>query len=358
MLTLVSGCVVQQTSRIIEGQVALAPLDREKVASTFAPPDWGPRADGTSSALVPGPPPVALSGAPGGGRTSDGSIKRVADDEMKAIVPAPPVIPPAAGEYPLDLATALKLADVANPTIGRARTVILEALAGQLAARTLLLPSLNSGGNYHGQNGALQRPTGRIELISEQSLYLGAGAGAVGSGTPAIPGVNILAPLTDAWFEPLAAHQRVEASRSLARATENDILMDVAVLYLELIRHDTLLETDRLSEFQAFQIVQAISEFAITGQGRQADFDRAKAEWRYRRGCPEGRGRCGDCDSSAGAPTESRSVGPAPAGRRPAGPARPRRARYVPGTVDPGGDPPAAGDGGPRCRDRRGRGPG
>jgi outer membrane protein TolC len=279
LLAMAAGCAVPQTSRIIEGRPAIAPIVRDGVASTFAPPEWSSRDVGPAPSLVPGPSPVALAS----GRTSDESVKRVADDELKATVPAPPVIPPAAGEYPLDLATALKLADVANPTIGRARTVILEALAGQLAARTLLLPSLNSGGNYHGQNGALQRPTGKIELISEQSLYLGAGAGAVGSGTPAIPGVSILTPLTDAWFEPLAAHQRVDASRSLARATENDILMDVAVLHLELIRHFTLLETDRLSEFQAFQIVQAISEFAITGQGRQADFDRAKAQWRYRR---------------------------------------------------------------------------
>ena len=95
--------------------------------------------------------------------------------------------------------------------------------------------------------------------------------------------VNILTPLTDAWFEPLVAQQRVDATRFLARATENDVLLEVATLQLELIRHFTLLEADRLSEFQAFQIVQAISEYTITGQGRKADFDRAKAEWRYRR---------------------------------------------------------------------------
>jgi outer membrane protein TolC len=311
LLGLVSGCAVQQTPRLIEGQVALVPRELDAIRNTFAPPDWSSLTGGLESTRVPqspamasvasnrsappsttvlpgGPvnaaaPAAALAGSASGTRSSDESIKRVADVELNAVVPAPPVIPPPAGEHPLDLATALRLADVANPTIGRARTVILEALAGQLAARTLLLPSLNSGGNYHGQNGALQRPTGKIELLSEQSLYLGAGAGAVGSGTPSIPGVNIFTPLTDAWFEPLAAHRRVEATRFIARATENDILMDVAVLYLQLIRHYTMLETSRLSEFQAFQIVLAIREYAITGQGRKADFERAKAEWRYRR---------------------------------------------------------------------------
>jgi outer membrane protein TolC len=307
-LALISGCAVQRAPRAIEGQ---APLDPDRVRSTFTPPDWGSRTGGPEPSRVPQPssmaspessgaaPPsttvipggqvdaaqsaVASAGSASGTRTTDKVVKRIADDEMNAIVPAPPVIPPPSGEYPLDLATALRLADVANPTINRARTVILEALAQQLTARTLLVPSLNAGANYHGQNGALQRPSGKILLLSEQSLYFGAGAAAIGSGTVAIPGVSLFAALTDAWFEPLAAQQRVAASRLLAQATENDVLMDVAVLHLDLIRHYTLLETDRLSESQAYEIVQMIGAFAVTGQGRKADFDRAKAEWRYRR---------------------------------------------------------------------------
>jgi outer membrane protein TolC len=208
---------------------------------------------------------------------------RELDPTTATPVPAPPAIPPPSGEYPIDLATALRLADVANPTIGKARSVVLEALAQQLTARTLLVPSLNGGVNYHGHNGVLQRPSGNMLLVSEQSLYIGAGSYAYGSGTVTIPGVTILTPLTDAWFEPLAARQRVAASRFLVKATENEILMEVAVLHLELIRHFTLLEAHRLSESQAYQIVQAIGQYAVTGQGRQADYDRAKAEWRYRR---------------------------------------------------------------------------
>ena len=205
-LALISGCAVQRTLRVVEGQAALAPLDPGRVRSTFTPPDWGSRTGGAKPLSVPQPSSMASPESSGAAPPSttvipgrqvypeppavasrrdrpdpapDEQVKRVADEEMNAIVPSPPVIPPPSGEYPLDLATALRLADVANPTIGRARTVILDALAQQLTARTLLVPSLNGGGNYHGHNGALQRPTGKIELISEQSLYLGAGAGAV-----------------------------------------------------------------------------------------------------------------------------------------------------------------------------------
>ena len=198
-------------------------------------------------------------------------------------IPAALVTPPAQGVYPIDLATALRLADMVNPTINRSRTVVLDALAQQLAARTLLVPSLNFGANYHGHNGALQRSSGKIIDVSLQSLYVGAGAGAYIQSPPLIPGVNILTPLTDAIYQPLVARQRVTASRFNVRATENDILVDVAVLQIELMRHYALLETHRLSEAQAYQVVRAIEQYAITGEGRQSDYDRARAEWRYRR---------------------------------------------------------------------------
>ena len=46
----------------------------------------------------------------------------------------------------IDLGAALRLAGIDNPTINLARERTQEALAGQLAARTLLLPSINAGG--------------------------------------------------------------------------------------------------------------------------------------------------------------------------------------------------------------------
>ena len=72
--------------------------------------------------------------------------------------------------------------------------MILEALALQLSARTLLLPSLNAGASYHGHNGLLQRSSGKMIDVSLQSLYLGAGANTVVAGTVNIPGVSIYQP--------------------------------------------------------------------------------------------------------------------------------------------------------------------
>ena len=302
------GCITDRAPRLLDGEAALEQMGIAKptgAAPAVAPvstpsganPDASPKtAAGAAAASGGHPAPstdspgrvviaaarrVSADGEDLGSHTSDPEVRRAADKEQ---VPIPVVTPPPSGVYAIDLATALRLADRVNPTINRARSVVLErSRLPSLTARTLLVPSLNGGLTYHGHNGDLQRSSGKIISVSEQSLYLGAGAATVAAETVKIPGVNILTPLTDAWFEPLVAHQRVLASRFSVRATENDILMEVAVYYLELIRHNVLLEANRLSEVQAYQIVQTTQQYAIIGQGRQADADRAKAEWRDRR---------------------------------------------------------------------------
>jgi len=299
-LVLIAGCVADQTPRLIETAYPLSPNEpRRRTGSDPAQVDPGgaskPASTGTSPEVssstrkplplalpVNGPARPATPSFPRGRMRQDTDVKTVADEQAVA-VPSPLVIPPPSGEYPIDLATALKLADVSNPTIGAARTMILEALGMQMTARSLLLPSLNSGVSYHGQNGVLQRSSGKIIQLSQQSLYIGAGAGAVTAGTISIPGVNIFTPLTDAWFEPLVARQRLIGAQFHAGATANEILLDVALLDLELLGNQGILEAQRLSESQAYEIVKITDSFAVTGQGRKADADRAKAEWRIRR---------------------------------------------------------------------------
>ena len=68
-----------------------------------------------------------------------------------------------------------------------------------------------------------------------------------------------------------------------AGATANEILLDVALLDIELLGNQTILEAQRLSESQAYEIVKITESFAVTGEGRKADAERAKAEWRDRR---------------------------------------------------------------------------
>jgi len=189
-----------------------------------------------------------------------------------------PSIPQSVAPYPIDLATALRLADGQNPTIGEARVLILGALAERQAARALLLPYLNAGTNYHDHTGPLQRSSGAILPLTEQSLYVGGGARTVAAESVAIPAVNIYSPLTDAIFEPLAAQQRVVGARFNASDTANKVLLEVASLYLDLIGAESILEARRVSSGEADRVAASVAAFATTGQGRQADADRAEAD--------------------------------------------------------------------------------
>src|SRR5207248_389151 len=81
----------------------------------------------------------------------------------------------------------LRLAEAENPLIAQARQRIAEALAVQQRARSLALPSLNAGANYHGHTGNLMRSSGRVLNLSEQSVYYGGGAGALAAGTVGFP---------------------------------------------------------------------------------------------------------------------------------------------------------------------------
>ena len=290
-LMVIAGCATEN-SRFIE--TTYAPLDARKTAATGPIATTHSAAGPTSTALSPFspgseslvPPPVPYRAKPPAAdrppARSDPDVRPAALND-KTPVPSPRVIPPPSGTYPIDLATALRLADVANPTIGAARTRILEALALQLGARTLLVPSLNSGASYHGHTGVLQRSSGKMIDVSLQSFYLGAGAGPTIAGTVPIPGVNIFSQLTDAWFEPLAAAQRLAGARFGAQATSYNILLDVATLHIELLGNQSILDLQRLSETQFHEVYRITNDYFETGEGREADANRARSQWKRRR---------------------------------------------------------------------------
>src|SRR5262245_13187583 len=113
----------------------------------------------------------------------------------KAPTPRPALEPPpgtilAPGEYPSDLTSALRLAGAENPELLLARQRVTEAVAVRQLAAAQALPNLNFGTNYDSHSGALQQSNGNILGVNRNSLYLGLGAGAVGSGTVNIPGLN------------------------------------------------------------------------------------------------------------------------------------------------------------------------
>ena len=218
-------------------------------------------------------PPTALSG------DRDPAVASTSIDPTPAAT-TPPTIPQSAPPFPIDLPSALRLADGQNPVIGEARVLILGALAERQAARALLLPSLNAGTNYHDHTGPLQRAGGAISKLTEQSLYFGGGARTLAAESVSIPAVNISSPLTEAIFAPLATQQQVNGTRFHAADTTNKVLLEVASLYIDLVGAEAVLQARRTTAAEADQLAESVASFAATGQGRKSDADRAEADRR------------------------------------------------------------------------------
>jgi outer membrane protein TolC len=208
-----------------------------------------------------------------------------APEQSNAPRSAPPIVEPTTpvqigppvSEETLDLEVALRLAGVSNPTINIAREQIREALANQLSARSILLPSINIGGNYHDHIGNLQTSFGSIRNLHSQSFYFGFGARTLAAESVAFPGVRIFAHLGDAVFEPLVARQIVSARRSDAQAVNNSILLDVSTAYLELMGAEGRLTILKQGAADLDEVVRLTRIYAKTGQGRQADARRAES---------------------------------------------------------------------------------
>lgn len=191
--------------------------------------------------------------------------------------------PPDALAIPIDFASALAIAAGDNPQVAYSRQRINEAFAQMQAADVLWVPSLRAGMNYNKHEGTIQDVAGNIIETSRGSVYSGLGAQAIGAGSPAVPGVVMNFHTKDAIYQPRITQQLLAATRQANRATTNDILLQTALAYNDLLEayevsavaDDTLANIRRLADVTA--------DYARTGQGLPSDADRAQAELATRR---------------------------------------------------------------------------
>lgn len=195
-----------------------------------------------------------------------------------AVLNSAEIVPPAVQELTIDLGTAFRLAETQNPRMAVAREMICEAIAQHKEARALWLPTVNAGGNYHLHSGVVQTSYGRIQRLNEQSLYLGSGARAIGAGTVAIPGLRVFAHAGDAYYLPLSTWHAVAVRTFESQAVENLTLLDVADRYLSLVSAEARRDALRVSLQEVTAIENAQKAFAAAGQGRDADYRRARTE--------------------------------------------------------------------------------
>ncbi len=181
-------------------------------------------------------------------------------------------------KLPIDLPTALRLADAGNLQVAFAREQVNQALARVDQANALWLPSVRGGVNYNRHEGAIQRVEGAQIINSRGAFYAGLGAGGYGAGSPPIPGLYANFSLADALFQPLAARQFAGSRGQAAMAATNDTLLQVAINYFELLRGVEDIVISQASRNDAQQLVDITRAYAETGQGLPSDANRARAE--------------------------------------------------------------------------------
>ncbi|VGO20059.1 TolC family protein [Pontiella sulfatireligans] len=178
----------------------------------------------------------------------------------------------------IDLPTALRLADEKNTDLAIQVQQVELAEFDKAAAWYQWLPTVRVGASYGWQKGQLQETDGTMTDVERNSRYGGLGAGASGSGMPLRPGLSAGVDLSAAIFGPLAAKQQFQAAMLGEESVRLRVMLDVASAYYELVRAFRELEIAELSAENSGALAKQTADFAASGEGLQADAERAEVE--------------------------------------------------------------------------------
>lgn len=180
-------------------------------------------------------------------------------------LPTVPSAETAGTALPINLPTALKLAD-ARPIDVAVASQRIEAAAAQLErAKLLWLPSVYLGADYFRHDGQLQDIAGKVFTTSRSSVMVGAGPTAVFA-------------VSDAVYAPLAARQVVRARQADLQAAQNDNLLFVAEAYFNVQQARGELAGAVESLRRATELVQRTEKLVVPGLTSPVEVDRAKTE--------------------------------------------------------------------------------
>jgi outer membrane protein TolC len=170
---------------------------------------------------------------------------------------------------PINLPTALKLANVQAVDIAAAAERIRVAAAVLEQAQVLWLPTITVGGDYNRHDGRTQDISGNVFANSRSSMMFGAGTGI---GAAAILSVD------DAIFSPLAARQQLTARQADLQAASNNTLVAVTDAYftVEQARGELVGAIDTTGRLE--KILDRIKGLVPSGLAPALEADRAEAE--------------------------------------------------------------------------------
>jgi outer membrane protein TolC len=182
---------------------------------------------------------------------------------------APP--PPAADRpLPINLPTALRLANAQAVDVAAAAERIAVAAAQLEQARVLWLPTITVGGDYNRRDGRIQNnTTGDITDNSHSSLMFGVGTGI---GSAAYISTN------EVLFAPLVARQQLRARQADLQAASNDTLVAVTDAYFTVQQARGELAGAMEATRRTQDIVSRTRKLVPSGIVPELEIERAEAE--------------------------------------------------------------------------------
>jgi outer membrane protein TolC len=179
--------------------------------------------------------------------------------------------PPSEATFPIDLATALRLADAENPTANVARARVREAVAQYDRVRVAWVPNLAFGPSFFYHEGIDQNRRGEIFSVARGNFAV-------------LGGPQLRVDLSDALYLPLVARRVVQATRSRSLAVTNAVQLEVALAYLDLLELHALLAINADILDKAEKLLRAAEAGDKAGRNKTAaDVNRAATEVNLRR---------------------------------------------------------------------------
>lgn len=167
---------------------------------------------------------------------------------------------------PIDLTTALRLANASNPTIAMARARLQQALYRRDQAELMWIPNAQAGLNYLRHDGLIQNSRGDVFPVSRWSFFYGGGAA-------------LRLETADALFSPLVARQLTDAQAAETRAVTDQLQLKVVNAYLDLVEVYGRLAIAQETLANAQEMAKNAEAAQKAGTGKTpADAQRAQTE--------------------------------------------------------------------------------
>ena len=174
---------------------------------------------------------------------------------------------------PIDLPTALRLADERNLDVAIYVARIAEASAEVAEARLSAVPAVRIGADYARHTGNIQETSGQVIDADRASRFGGVGTG-------------LSVDIADAIFAPLVAKQNRAAVMAASNANRHRVFVDVATAYLRLLQSRSEVTLVQRALDRATDLATLTANYAEAGEGLQSDAQMAAVQpliWQQRR---------------------------------------------------------------------------